>query len=137
MTPLLILTHGEFGPVLLSAAEGMYGPQTAATALGLGPMETREDFGARVKAATASLGGAPLVLVDLACGTPWNVAMLQGLTDQGEIMAGLSLPLLLEALGLRESLDAKAIALELEQRAPQSFCRASELIRQGRQQGCA
>jgi PTS system sorbose-specific IIA component len=136
MTPLLLLTHGEFGPVLLQAAEGMYGPQSSAIALGLSPQETREDYGVRVQAALAKLGGQPLVLVDLACGTPWNVAMLQGLADQGEVMAGLSLPFLLEALGLRDRLDAKAMALELELRAPQSYCRASELIRQGRNQGC-
>jgi mannose/fructose-specific phosphotransferase system component IIA len=136
-TPLLILTHGEFGPVLLKAAEGMYGPQGSAAALGLGPLETREDFGARVQAAVAQLGAPPLVLVDLACGTPWNVAMLQGLAGAGEIMAGLSLPLLLEALGLRDAMDAKAIAVELEQRAPQTYCRASEMIAQGRGQGCA
>lgn len=137
MTPILLLTHGEFGPVLLQAAEGMYGPQQEAAALGLGPMETREDFGLRVKAAAQALGGQPLVLVDLACGTPWNVAMLQGLAEHGEVMAGLSLPLLLEALGLRASLGAREIALELEQRAPQSLCRATELMRQGRSQGCA
>lgn len=136
MTPLLLLTHGEFGPVLLQAAEGMYGPQASAAALGLGAQETREDFGARVKAAVDKLGGQPLVLVDLACGTPWNVALLQGLAIGGEVMAGLSLPLLLETLGLREGLEAKAIAAELEQRVPQTFCRASEMLRQGRNGAC-
>lgn len=131
MTPLLILTHGEFGPVLLRAAEAMFGPQPQASALGLGPDETREDFQARVRLARAGLAGCPLVLVDLACGTPWNVAVLDGCAQEGEVLAGLSLPLLLEAMELRASLGARALAAELVTRAPQTFSRASVLMAGG------
>lgn len=135
MTPLLILTHGEFGLLLLKAAEGMYGPQSGALALGLGPDETREDFVARVQAAVAQLGEPPLVLVDLACGTPWNAALLAGLADQGEVLAGLSLPMLLESLGLRSDLAPKPLAAELSRRNAQCVCTAGELLKRG--EGCS
>lgn len=131
MTPLLILTHGDFGLLLLQAAEGMYGPQAAALALALAPDETRESFIQRVQEAVTRLGRPPLVLVDLACGTPWNAALMAGLAEQGEVMAGLNLPLLLESLSLREGLDAKALGNELAQRGAQCFTRASELLKQG------
>jgi mannose/fructose-specific phosphotransferase system component IIA len=134
MTPLLLLTHGEFGPFLLKAAECMYGPQDAVAALALAPDETPESFGARIRAARAAWSRPPLVLVDMACGTPWNVAVSQGCTD-GEVLAGLSLPLLLEAIGLRGSLEARPLAAELCARAPQSLVRASELLKG--QGGCA
>jgi mannose/fructose-specific phosphotransferase system component IIA len=137
MTPLLILTHGEFGPVLLKAAESMFGPQTDAVALGLAPDETREDFQARVHAARLKLGSEPLVLVDLACGTPWNVAVLDGCADVGEVLAGLNLPLLLESLELRQSLAPKALADELKLRVVQSFTQASRLIAERGNGGCA
>ncbi len=128
MTPLLILTHGEFGPLLLRAAEGMYGPQEKALALGLAPDETREAFIERVKAAAAQLGQPPLVLVDMACGTPWNSALLAGQAEQGEVLAGLSLPLLLESLSLRGRLEPRALAAELSARGAECFCRASQLL---------
>jgi mannose/fructose-specific phosphotransferase system component IIA len=67
------------------------------------------------------------VIVDLACGTPWNSALLAGLPEGSEVMAGLSLPLLLEALELRGGLAAKPLAAELAERVPQSFARASAL----------
>jgi PTS system mannose-specific IIA component len=134
MTPLLILTHGEFGPLLLKAAEGMFGPQPGVAALALGPDETPEAFSARVRTVRAGLVGRPLVFVDMACGTPWNVAVLEGCAADGEVLAGLSLPLLLEGLSLRQDLDARALAAELVARAPQGLCRASELM--GRNEGC-
>lgn len=136
MTPLLILTHGEFGAVLLASAEAMYGRQDGARALALAPDETREAFAVRVKEAREALGGKALVLVDLACGTPWNVALMEGCADDGcEILAGLSLPLVLEALGLRATLAPRELAAELVRLAPQTFVRAAELMSKGG--GCA
>jgi mannose/fructose-specific phosphotransferase system component IIA len=137
MTPLLILTHGEFGPVLLKAAESMFGPQSDAVALGLAADETREDFQAKVHAARTQLPSEPLVLVDLACGTPWNVAVLDGCADAGEVLAGLNLPMLLESLELRQDMDPKALAKELKARASQGFVQASQLIAERGNGGCA
>jgi PTS system mannose-specific IIA component len=128
MTPLLILTHGDFGPALLRAAEGMLGPQAQVQALALGLDETREAFADRVSAAMAALPSAPLALVDIACGTPWNVAVMAGCAAQGDVLAGLSLPLLMEALTLRGDLGPQAMAAELKKRAPDALQRAAELL---------
>ena len=128
MTPLLILTHGDFGDLLLRAAEQMFGPQSDCAALSLAPDESREDYLQRVKTTVAPWPQAPLVLVDLACGTPWNSALLAGLAPDAEVLAGLSLPVLLEALELRAALAPKALAAELVQRGSQSFARASALM---------
>jgi mannose/fructose-specific phosphotransferase system component IIA len=136
MTPLLILTHGEFGAVLLKAAEGMYGPQTQALALGLGPDETRESFAERVNQARTTLDGQALVLVDLICGTPWNVALLTGCAREGEVLAGVNLPMLLECIGLRDALPPRELAAELVRQLPQCFARGSVLLA-GNQGGCA
>lgn len=130
MTPLLILTHGQFGSVLLDAAEGMYGHQEAVFALALGADETRETFAERLAQIRLQLPSPPLVLVDLAGGTPWNVALISGCaSDGGEVLAGLSLPILLEALGMRSGgLGPRELAASLAAMAPGTFLRASELI---------
>lgn len=128
MTPLLILTHGDFGAVLLKSAEAMVGTQADALALALGPDESREDFSLRVREAVRKLPSCPLVLVDIACGTPWNVALLEGCAKEGEVLAGLSLPLLMEAVVLRQTLGPRELGQEVVRQAPQTFVRASEML---------
>ena len=128
VTPILILTHGELGSVLLHVAQGMYGALADVQALAMGPHEGPEDYAVRVQQAARGLHGQPLVLVDLACGTPWNVACKCGLAQGGEVLAGLSLPLLLEALGLRDGMPPKEMAAELVKRVPTTFLRASVLL---------
>ena len=128
MTPVLILTHGEFGPAMLKAAEAMLGPQAQAQALALGLDETREDFALRVCRAMEGLDGEPLALVDIACGTPWNVAVSSGCTAKGDVLAGLSLPLLMEALDLRKTLGPRELAAELKKRGLEALQRAAELL---------
>jgi PTS system mannose-specific IIA component len=128
MTPILILTHGDFGSALLRAAEAMLGPQVQIQALALGLDETREDFAARTAQALAGLQGPPLALVDIACGTPWNVAVTEGCTQKGDVLAGLSLPLLMEALTLRDNLAPTELAVELKKRAADGLQRAGELL---------
>lgn len=128
MTPVLILTHGDFGPAMLKAAEAMLGPQAQVAALALGLDETREDFSVRVCAEMAKLEGPPLALVDIACGTPWNVAVMSGCTAQGDVLAGISLPLLMEALELRQTMAPQELAAELKKRGLESLQRAAELL---------
>ncbi len=98
MVPLLILTHGEFGPLLLKAAQGMLGVTPAVQALGLALDESREAFAGRVELALSQLGPGTLVLVDIAGGTPWNTALAPTLKQGGDLLAGISLPVLIEAL---------------------------------------
>lgn len=128
MTPLIILTHGDFGAALLKAAEAMLGPQAETLALSLGLDETRDDFAARACAAIKAMPSPPLALVDIACGTPWNVAVTAGCASRGDVLAGVSMPLLMEALTLRESLGPVELAAELKRRAPEGLQRAAELL---------
>src|SRR5262245_23809762 len=98
MTPLLIVTHLDFGQRLLAAAESMLGPQEACRAISLSPQMGREDLMDEIGRARSLWPGDALVLVDVVGGTPWNAAMALGLGEQGEVLGGLSLPLLIEAL---------------------------------------
>jgi mannose/fructose-specific phosphotransferase system component IIA len=53
---------------------------------------------------------------------------MAGCATRSDVLAGLSLPLLLEALTLRESLGPAELAAELKKRAPQVLQRAVELL---------
>jgi PTS system mannose-specific IIA component len=129
--PLLILTHGDFGAELLKAAEAMLGAQKDVRALSLRLDETPEDYAARVKAAMDAWTQPPLALVDVACGTPWNVAVKLGLGARGDVLSGLSLPVLMEALTLRGSRSPESLAAELKRGGAASFLSAAELLARG------
>ncbi len=134
MIPVLVLTHGELAAALLGAAESILGRQDRAAALGLEASESREAFAGRVRAAADQLGAPALVLVDLAGGTPWNAALLCGLaSDPGEILAGVNLPVLLEALGRRDGPGAspRTLAADLAALGAAAFARASDLMARG------
>ena len=126
MTPLLLLTHGDFGARLLEAASAMLGPQPSVLALGLALEEDREAYRSRLRAARAQLGGALLYLVDLPGGPRWNTALaLDTLKEGDEVVSGLSLPLLLEALHSRATADPRRLGEMLVERAAQGVWRAS------------
>lgn len=128
---IIIITHGDFGAAMLRAAERMLGPQARCAAISLAEGMGPEDLGAQVQARLAEFGPS-LMLVDMLGGTPWNASLRSGLRGNDELISGLSLPLLLEALagreGLAESAGPRALAADLAQKAAASFVLASRLL---------
>jgi PTS system mannose-specific IIA component len=126
-TAILIATHGGFGRAMLQACEQMLGPQERCAALSLDGGMGREDLALQMAAKLREFGGC-LVLVDMLGGTPWNAALLYGLADGDEVLAGLSMPLLLEALTNRDSLAPRPLAALLMAKAPEAVASASRLL---------
>lgn len=129
MTPLLIVTHLDFGQRLLAAAESMLGPQEACRAISLSPKMGRENLADEIVQARSLWQQDPLILVDVVGGTPWNAALMVGLGEQGEVLGGLSLPLLIEALVARQSLGPREAAQQAAQRCQSSFALASIMLK--------
>ena len=129
MTPLLLITHAAFGAELLKAAVVMLGPQPGTMALSLELQDDRKAFAQRVEQARQDLGPPLLMLVDLPGGTPWNVAVSLAAAGLGdEVVSGLSLPLLLEALQGREGLGPQALGERLVSGSSQGVWRAGAMI---------
>ena len=112
---------------MLKACELMLGPQGRCLAISLEEGMGREDLAQKIKAGLDELGPS-LVVVDMLGGTPWNAALSTGLAEGVEVLSGLSLPLLLEALSLRDSLEAPRLGAHLKAKAPQAVALASELL---------
>lgn len=99
---VLIVTHGHLGNELLNVAEMMFGPQEAAAAVSLAAGDSVEGFQARLAAALGALpDGETLILADLFGGTPANAAARLVRAGRCHLVAGVSLPMLLEVLGSR------------------------------------
>jgi PTS system mannose-specific IIA component len=124
MIGIVICTHGSFGKDMLGTAQAILGPQEGVESLSLPPELGREDLEEALRAALPRLdqGQGVLVLVDLLGGTPCNAA-LRCRQGSYEILAGVSLPVLLEALLKRGSLPLDQLAAELVEHGRQSLMR--------------
>ncbi len=112
---LLIVTHGDMGEGILQAAEMIVGPLKGVTALSLNQGESLEDLHQRLSNSIVGLdsGGGVLVMLDLFGGTPANAAALALDRDGVEAVAGVNLPMLVEALQYRETVPLSQLATRI------------------------
>ncbi|MES2201270.1 MAG: hypothetical protein V4498_03375 [candidate division FCPU426 bacterium] len=130
MLPIFIVTHGGLADALLSVSQGILGPQPRFEALGLRPDMGAADLAAALSQKLDASGGRALILVDILGGTPWNVAVSLGVGPGREVLSGVSLPLVVEALASREpGDDAPSLAARLREKAAGSVVQASEMMK--------
>ena len=114
MVGIIIASHGEFAEGILQSATMIVGEQENVAAVVLQPSEGPDDIRKKIEEAAASFEtDEVLVLADLWGGTPFNQAnsIYEQNKDKWAIVAGLSLPMLIEALTGRYSMnESHAIA---------------------------
>ncbi len=118
MVGIIIASHGEFANGLLQSGEMIFGAQENVKAVTLMPSEGPEDVKAKMKEAIASFDNQEevLFLVDLWGGTPFNQAnsLFEDHQDKWAIVAGMNLPMLIEAFASRFSMNtAHEIATQI------------------------
>lgn len=117
MTGIILASHGGLAEGVKQSAGMVFGPQEDLVAVTLTPEDGPDSFRAKLLAAVDTLSNKEevLFLVDLLGGTPFNQssAILDGHEDKWAIVTGLSLPMLISALGERmgdENMPAQEIA---------------------------
>ncbi|GAA0501888.1 mannose/fructose/sorbose PTS transporter subunit IIA [Salinibacillus aidingensis] len=109
MVGIIIASHGEFAEGILQSAGMIFGEQENVKAVTLMPSEGPDDVKAKMEKAVASFDNQDevLFLVDLWGGTPFNQAssLIEEHKDQWAIVAGLNLPMLIEAFASRFSMN--------------------------------
>ena len=110
MVGIIIASHGEFASGILQSGEMIFGAQENVKAVTLMPSEGPEDVKAKMKEAIASFDNQDevLFLVDLWGGTPFNQAnsLFEDHKDKWAIVAGMNLPMLIEAFASRFSMNS-------------------------------
>ena len=115
MVGVILASHGGFADGIHQSAEMIFGPQENFKSCILKPDEGPEDVKKKMQEAIASLDNQDevLFLVDLWGGTPFNQAssLVKEHEDKWTIVAGMNLPMVIEALTQRFSVgSAREIA---------------------------
>lgn len=114
MVGIILATHGEFAEGILQSGTMIFGEQENVKAITLHPSDSPESLKERMQEAIATFDNQDevLFLIDLWGGTPFNQANnLCGEHSNWAIVAGLNLPMLIEAYSSRFSMEtAKEIA---------------------------
>lgn len=109
MVGIIIASHGEFANGILQSGAMIFGEQENVKAVTLMPSEGPDDIKAKMKEAIASFDNQDevLFLVDLWGGTPFNQAnsLFEEHKDKWAIVAGMNLPMLIEAYASRFSMN--------------------------------
>lgn len=105
MYNILIVSHGSIARGFYDTAEMIMGEIENVRAVGIQPGESAEAFGEKIEALAEEIytDDGLLVLADLYGGTPSNLSIMKLLNkyDNVQLISGINLPILLEALGSR------------------------------------
>lgn len=120
MLKVMVISHGPLAEALMTSARMVYGelPHTSYVSLDeTGGIEAfKQDFTAELQRISPGADGV-LVLCDLLCGTPYNVACCHAFDPHNAmpmaVVTGVNFPMLLMSADLLEGVDVQHAAQEL------------------------
>ena len=130
MINLVVVSHGNLAVELINSAQMIGGNCDDIYAVTLFPEDTPESFGKKVDAVMDGLGDQEtLILIDIFCGTPYNVTSRQVLKDNVECVTGANLPMLVEAMLTREDISVSELAEQISNAGVESVKNLKPLLR--------
>jgi len=120
MLKVIVFSHGPMAEALMTSARMVYGELPGTSYVGLsesaGIEAFKQDFAAELHRVSAGADGV-LVLCDMLCGTPYNVACRHAFDPQTPVpmavVTGVNFPMLLMSAELLEEKDVHQAAQEL------------------------
>lgn len=124
MINLIISAHGELAPGMVSASNMIFGEQENIATVPFDKEEGLADLQAKYEAVIKEFGETEefLFLVDVFGGSPYNAAsqVIYG-KEKMDMITGVNLPLLLEALGGRVGMNLSELVNHLQTTSPETF----------------
>lgn len=109
MTTIIIVTHGKMAEGIVDAVETIFGTKDGLSAIGLFSNTSAEELGREIteQVMSASEADSVVIFTDLVSATPYNQSVLainqlpKDKQASAYIIAGVSLPMVLEAVNQR------------------------------------
>lgn len=126
MQNIILISHGSMAEGVKASLEMIVGKQDHVHVVALTPDGDNRQFEEELLKKMKALNGSSLIIADLLGGTPCNVALSNYLESENvEIIAGMSLPLVIEA-----TLNSTATVKELIQAATTGIVDVKQKIKQ-------
>lgn len=125
---ILVLSHGPLCTALIESARMIAGDVEGVQAL---PLEPGRDVAAYADQACALLDAMPegsIVLFDLFAGTPFNQVIARFRERSLPALCGVSLPMLLDANTMRETLSGQELIRAVEESAHESLVNVADFL---------
>jgi PTS system mannose-specific IIA component len=133
MFGIVIVTHGQLGEALIGAAEFILGRRPEAIeSISIDLSENAEKLRAKIAQGIKDVQGqaGALILTDMFGGTPSNLSY--SFLEEGriEVLSGVNLPILIQAVNLREkNIELGQLASDLEVFGKKSISLASGILK--------
>lgn len=129
MIGVVVITHGNLSEHLLSTAALIMGEAKDVCAV---TFTARESLDSLRQKATAAIepykSEGCLVLTDIMGGSATNVCVELMKSEKVEVLTGVNLPMLLEAIGYREVADLKSLAKKVQESGTKSIINLKEFF---------
>jgi len=103
MVGIIVISHGPFSKALIESAQMVYGKQEKVEALCLEAGVSMDSLRNKInKIITEFKVNEVLIMVDLLGGTPYNASSIEMENSNINVITGLNMPMLLEALLFRD-----------------------------------
>jgi len=133
MIGIVIVTHGQLGEALIGAAEFIIGRRPAAIeSISIDLSQNAEKLRAKIAQGMKKVEGQEgvLILTDMFGGTPSNLSY--SFLEEGriEVLSGVNLPILIQAVNLRDKkIELGRLAADLEVFGKKSISLASGILK--------
>lgn len=129
-TGVIVISHGPLAASLLESAEMICGEISRAEALAFFEGDNTDEYGNKIRHKLEEYGDGTLVLVDLFGGTPFNQLVSKCYDLDFCAVAGVNLPMLLEAVFLRDELGGQDLIDKTMEAGSKSIYDVNKFIRE-------
>jgi PTS system mannose-specific IIA component len=132
MIGIVIVTHSQLGDALIEAAEFIIGKKPEAlVSVSIDLNESAEVLRARIAKGIKKVksNDGVLILTDMFGGTPSNLSY--SFLEEGhiEVISGVNLPILIQAVNTRKKMDLGKLDVKLEKFGKKSISLASSILK--------
>ncbi|MGD1986748.1 MAG: PTS fructose transporter subunit IIA [Desulfobacterales bacterium] len=132
MIGIVIVTHSQLGDALIEAAEFIIGKKSEAlVSVSIDLNESADVLRAKIAKGIKKVKSKDgvLILTDMFGGTPSNLSY--SFLEEGhiEVISGVNLPILIQAVNTRKKMDLDKLAVKLEKFGKKSISLASSILK--------
>jgi PTS system mannose-specific IIA component len=135
MIGLLVVTHGELGKELVHTVEMITGPQEQLVSVTIDHTDDVPSSAERIAGTFDQVdeGEGVIIFTDLLGGTPSNVSLTFLNRPSVEVISGVNLPMLLQAVSCRASLPMKEVVVKSVKSGKEGVTAANLLLGKSRE----